>query len=295
MRYWQSDNRTPAAVLPLLRTAQEGNLARPHPRSSQGLRKPGGLTTYCHLPSRRLELPSVEQDDLKPEPSALEAHVLPAIPYRLFILYDHSCDGVIRPIVPNTRPTANPNPVKGEVVNMRLQVCRSQFNACLCPGRDCCDFNTVWTHFPRITQLCGLCCLEETTQTLVYCDVLLRITRLCGLCCLEETTPTLVYCDVLLRITRLCGLCCLEETTPTLVYCDVLLRITRLCGLCCLEETTPTIVYCDVFLLNTRLCGLCCLEETTATLVYCHVFLRITEAAMQCYSCDHHYYFYYYF
>ena len=31
LRYWQSDNRTSAAVLPPLRATQKGNLARPHP------------------------------------------------------------------------------------------------------------------------------------------------------------------------------------------------------------------------------------------------------------------------
>ena len=30
--------------------------------------------------------------------------------------------------------------------------------------------NPIWTHSPQITQLCGLCCVEETTTKRVYCD-----------------------------------------------------------------------------------------------------------------------------
>ena len=49
LRYWQSDNRTSAAVLPHLRATQKGNLARPHSRSPQAVRKPEGLAVHCHL------------------------------------------------------------------------------------------------------------------------------------------------------------------------------------------------------------------------------------------------------
>ena len=49
LRYWQSDNRTSTAVLPHLRAAQKGNLARPHSRSPQALRKPEGPAMHCHL------------------------------------------------------------------------------------------------------------------------------------------------------------------------------------------------------------------------------------------------------
>ena len=49
LRYWQSDNRTSTAVLPHLRATQKGNLARPHSRSPQALRKPEGLAMHCHL------------------------------------------------------------------------------------------------------------------------------------------------------------------------------------------------------------------------------------------------------
>ena len=38
------------------------------------------------------------------------------------------------------------------------------------------EFNPFWTCFPQLTQLCGLCCLEETTAKLVYCDSLLQTT-----------------------------------------------------------------------------------------------------------------------
>ena len=49
MRYWQSDNRTSTAVLPHLRATQKGNLARPHSRSPQAVRKPEGPAMHCHL------------------------------------------------------------------------------------------------------------------------------------------------------------------------------------------------------------------------------------------------------
>ena len=49
LRYWQSDNRTSTAVLPHLRATQTGNLARPHSRSPQALRKPEGLAMHCRL------------------------------------------------------------------------------------------------------------------------------------------------------------------------------------------------------------------------------------------------------
>ena len=49
LRYWQSDNRTSTAVLPHLRATQKGNLARPHPRRPQAVRKPEGLAMHCHL------------------------------------------------------------------------------------------------------------------------------------------------------------------------------------------------------------------------------------------------------
>ena len=46
LRYWQSDNRTSAVVL---LATQTGNLARPHSRSPQALRWPGGPAMQCHL------------------------------------------------------------------------------------------------------------------------------------------------------------------------------------------------------------------------------------------------------
>ena len=49
LRYWQSDNRTSTAVLPHLRATQKGNLARPHSRSPQAVRKPEGPVMHCHL------------------------------------------------------------------------------------------------------------------------------------------------------------------------------------------------------------------------------------------------------
>ena len=49
LRYWQSDNRTSTAVLPHLRATQKGNLARPHSRSPQAVRKPEGPAMHCHL------------------------------------------------------------------------------------------------------------------------------------------------------------------------------------------------------------------------------------------------------
>ena len=47
--YWQSDNRTSTAVLPHLQATQKGNLARPHSRSPQAVRKPEGPAMHCHL------------------------------------------------------------------------------------------------------------------------------------------------------------------------------------------------------------------------------------------------------
>ena len=35
--------------------------------------------------------------------------------------------------------------------------------------------NPVETHFAQIPQLCGLCCLGETTAELVYCDIIIII------------------------------------------------------------------------------------------------------------------------
>ena len=49
LRYWQSDNRTSTAVLPHLLATQKGNLARPHSRSPQAVRKPEGPAMHCHL------------------------------------------------------------------------------------------------------------------------------------------------------------------------------------------------------------------------------------------------------
>ena len=49
LRYWQSDDRTSAAVLPYLRATQKGNLARPHSRSPQALQKPEGPAMHYHL------------------------------------------------------------------------------------------------------------------------------------------------------------------------------------------------------------------------------------------------------
>ena len=42
--------------------------------------------------------------------------------------------------------------------------------------QSCQSLNLIWTHLHQISQLCGLCCLEETTATLVHCDVFLHIT-----------------------------------------------------------------------------------------------------------------------
>ena len=33
-----------------------------------------------------------------------------------------------------------------------------------------------WTHLPQVTQLCDLCCVEETPAELVYCDSFLTVT-----------------------------------------------------------------------------------------------------------------------
>ena len=49
LRYWQSDNRPAAAVLPHLRATQKGNLARPHSCSPQAVQKPEGPAMHCHL------------------------------------------------------------------------------------------------------------------------------------------------------------------------------------------------------------------------------------------------------
>ena len=49
LRYWQSDNRTSTAVLPHQRDTQKRNLARPHSRCPQAVRKPEGLVMHCHL------------------------------------------------------------------------------------------------------------------------------------------------------------------------------------------------------------------------------------------------------
>ena len=49
LRHWQSDNRTSTAVLPHLRATQKGNLARPHSRSPQAVRKSEGPAMHCHL------------------------------------------------------------------------------------------------------------------------------------------------------------------------------------------------------------------------------------------------------
>ena len=38
------------------------------------------------------------------------------------------------------------------------------------------SFNPFWSQLPQITQLYGLCCVEETTTKLVYCDGFFRIT-----------------------------------------------------------------------------------------------------------------------
>ena len=36
--------------------------------------------------------------------------------------------------------------------------------------------NPIWTNLPQITQLCSMCCSEETTAKLVYCDSSLPVT-----------------------------------------------------------------------------------------------------------------------
>ena len=36
--------------------------------------------------------------------------------------------------------------------------------------------NPVWTDLPQITQLWSLCCIEEATARLVYCDIFLPVT-----------------------------------------------------------------------------------------------------------------------
>ena len=41
---------------------------------------------------------------------------------------------------------------------------------------NCSSVNPLWTHLPQITQLCALCCLEETTAQQVYCDSFLPTT-----------------------------------------------------------------------------------------------------------------------
>ena len=46
------------------------------------------------------------------------------------------------------------------------------------PGRVATMFNPVWTHLPQITQLCGLCCDEETSTIFVDCACFLPITAL---------------------------------------------------------------------------------------------------------------------
>ena len=108
--------------------------------------------------------------------------------------------------------------------------------------------NLIWTDLSWITVLCDVCCVEETTAGLVYCDSFLPVTQSrCGVCCVEETTASLVYCDSVLPITQSrCDVCCVEETTASLVYCDSVLPITQSrCDMCCVEETTASLVYCD--------------------------------------------------
>ena len=39
--------------------------------------------------------------------------------------------------------------------------------------------NPIWVHLPHITQLCGLCCLEETPAELYYSNSLPPVTAVC--------------------------------------------------------------------------------------------------------------------
>ena len=75
---------------------------------------------------------------------------------------------------------------------------------------------TVWTDWPYITQLCGLCCVVNPMWTDWP-----HITVLCGLCCVVNP----MWTDWP-HITQLCGLCCVEESTARLVYWDSVLPIT---------------------------------------------------------------------
>ena len=54
--------------------------------------------------------------------------------------------------------------------------------------------NPISTHLPHITQLCGLCWVEETTSKLVYCDSFLPITAV-TIHCLRSLSS--VVCAVL--------------------------------------------------------------------------------------------------
>ena len=151
-------------------------------------------------------------------------------------------------------------------------------------------------HWPHITQLCGLYCVEETTARLVYCDSFLpitavtvwtdlpQVTHLCGVCCVGGTTARLashhpsVWCVLCWRDHSQTGL-----TSPSCVVCAVLWRDHSHTGL-----TSPSCVVCAVLKglqphwpHITQLCGLCCVEEATARLVYCDSFLPVTAVTME--------------
>ena len=76
-QYWQSDDRTSTAVLPHLRATQKGNLARPHCRSPQAVRKPEGLAIHCHL--RRGDWSFHLTNEKKKKPSLLLSRRTPLL------------------------------------------------------------------------------------------------------------------------------------------------------------------------------------------------------------------------
>ena len=157
-----------------------------------------------------------------------------------------------------------------------------------------------WTHLPHVTQLCGLCCVQETPpQTVavsfslscVVCAALknpghtsfavtVSFSLSCVVCAaLKKPRPKLVYCDSLL-LNQLCGLCCLEEAPATLVYCGCVL-LTQLCGQCCLEET-PAHTSFAVSVSFTLSCVACAaLKKLRPKLVYCDSLLPFIAMTMQ--------------
>ena len=200
------------------------------------------------------------------------------------------------------------------------------------------DWFTVAVSFQSQQWQCGLCCVEETTARLVYCDSFLPITAVTmwSVLCWRNHSQTSslwqfpanhssdnVVCAVLKKpqpdwftVTVSfqsqqwqCGLCCVEETTARLVYCDSFLPITAvtmwsvLCwrnhsqisslwqfpsnhssdNVVCavLKKPQPDWFTVTVsFQSQQWQCGLCCVEETPARLVYCDSFLLITAVTM---------------